>query len=291
MERNDERNNEYLEVLSKELLPAMGCTEPIAIAYTAAVARQRLNKPIERVVVKASGNIIKNVKSVVVPNTGGRKGLEYAAAIGIIAGDPEKNLEVISSVTKEDINRMESYMNMVPIEVQHEITENALEITIIVYHKDEYVKVKVAKEHSNIVLIEKNGDILYERGGQAIVSYDQCYQQLSIEGIYDFALSVNIDDVKELLNRQIQYNSAISKEGLQNSYGASISSVLLKTHGTSIENRAKASAAAGSDARMSGCELPVIINSGSGNQGMTASIPVIEYAKELGASKEQLYRL
>lgn len=268
----------------------MGCTEPIAIAYTAATARRTLDQEVDRVLVEASGNIIKNVKSVVVPNTGGKKGLEAAAAIGIVAGNPDKNLEVISEVTQDEIAKLDPFMEMVPIEVRHVASDNALEITVTVFHDEDYAKVKVAKEHSNIVLIEKNGEILYERGGQAAVSYDEAYSHLSIEGIYDFAETVDISDIEDVIGRQISYNSEISAEGLKNAYGANISSVLLHTYGNSIENRAKAAAAAGSDARMSGCELPVIINSGSGNQGMTASLPVIEYAKELNASKEKLYR-
>lgn len=290
MEKNDVRYQAYIDVLEKELVPAMGCTEPIAIAYTAAVARRTLGQQAERVLVQASGNIIKNVKSVVVPNTGGRKGLETAAAIGIIAGDPDKSLEVISNVTEEQIKELEPFMELVPIKVEHVISENALEITVVVYHGMEYAKVKVAREHSNVVLVERNGQVLYERGGQAAVSYDEAYELLTMEGIYDFAMTVDIPDIEKVIGRQIEYNSAISEEGLRNAYGADISMVLLKTYGNSIENRAKAAAAAGSDARMSGCELPVIINSGSGNQGMTASLPVLEYARELHAPKEKLYR-
>lgn len=293
MKKDDLKYRAYIEILNRELIPAMGCTEPIAIAYTAAVARNTLGKEVDRVVVQASGNIIKNVKSVVVPNTGGKKGLEAAAAVGIIAGDPDKGLEVISDVSDEDIERLEPFMEAVPISVQHIVSEkalDALEITVEVYHGDESARVKVAKEHSNIILIEKNGEILYERGGQAAVSYDEAYYQLDMEDIYDFAETVDIRDIEEVIGRQIAYNSAISEEGLKNPYGANISMILLKMHGNSIENRAKAAAAAGSDARMSGCELPVIINSGSGNQGMTASLPVIEYAKELKVSKEKLYR-
>lgn len=290
MDRNDPRYRDYLAVLERELVPAMGCTEPIAIAYTAALARRVLERPAQRVLVSASGNIIKNVKSVVVPNTGGKKGIAVAAAVGVVAGDPDRGLEVISDVTPEQLEQLERFLAAVPIEVAHAQGENALEVTVTLFADPHYAKVQVVKEHSNVVLIERDGQCLYERGGQAALVYDACYESLSMEGLYDFALTAEIADVQELLERQIAYNSAIAREGLEHPYGAAISSTLLSIYGSSLPVRAKAMAAAGSDARMSGCELPVVINSGSGNQGMTASLPVIEYARELQVSREQLYR-
>lgn len=290
MQKDDNRYQEYMEVLTRELVPAMGCTEPIAIAYTAALARDTLGEPVDRVKVYASGDIVKNVQSVIVPNTGNKKGIETAAAIGIVAGKSEKNLEVISDVSDEGRRELDAFMQNVPIHVFHVDSENPLEITIAVYHGSDSAKVKVAKEHSNVVHIERNGHVLYARGGQPALHYGGYYDHMSMEGIYDFAVSVDLQDVQPILHRQIAYNTAIAEEGMRHPYGAAISRMILQTFGDHAPERARAMAAAGSDARMSGCDLPVIINSGSGNQGITASMPVVEYAKELGSSEEMLYR-
>lgn len=290
MDSTDSRYSAYISILRKELVPAMGCTEPIAIAFTAAKARQVLGMDVERVRIEASGNIIKNVKSVVVPHTGGRKGLEAAAAIGIIAGDADRSLEVISSVTEEETAALDAFLKEIPMEVEHACSDCPLDITVTVYHRDHKALVRVAKEHSNIVRIEKDGQVLYSAEDEASAEESPEYGLLTMEGVYDFALSVNLDDIHDVIARQIAFNTAISQEGLSHPYGANISRVLLDTYGDSVEIRARAAAAAGSDARMGGCELPVIINSGSGNQGMTASLPVIEYAKELHSDEEHLYR-
>lgn len=290
MDSTDSRYSAYISILRKELVPAMGCTEPIAIAFTAAKARQVLGMDVERVRIEASGNIIKNVKSVVVPHTGGRKGLEAAAAIGIIAGDADRSLEVISSVTEEETAALDAFLKEIPMEVEHACSDCPLDITVTVYHGDHKALVRVAKEHSNIVSIEKDGQVLYSAEDEASAEESPEYGLLTMEGVYDFALSVNLDDIHDVIARQIAFNTAISQEGLSHPYGANISRVLLDTYGDSVEIRARAAAAAGSDARMGGCELPVIINSGSGNQGMTASLPVIEYARELHSDEEHLYR-
>lgn len=290
MDSTDSRYSAYISILRKELVPAMGCTEPIAIAFTAAKARQVLGMDVERVRIEASGNIIKNVKSVVVPHTGGRKGLEAAAAIGIIAGDADRSLEVISSVTEEETAALDAFLKEIPMEVEHACSDCPLDITVTVYHGDHKALVRVAKEHSNIVSIEKDGQVLYSAEDEASAEESPEYGLLTMEGVYDFALSVNLDDIHNVIARQIAFNTAISQEGLSHPYGANISRVLLDTYGDSVEIRARAAAAAGSDARMGGCELPVIINSGSGNQGMTASLPVIEYARELHSDEEHLYR-
>lgn len=290
MDSTDSRYSAYISILRKELVPAMGCTEPIAIAFTAAKARQVLGMDVERVRIEASGNIIKNVKSVVVPHTGGRKGLEAAAAIGIIAGDADRSLEVISSVTEEETAALDAFLKEIPMEVEHACSDCPLDITVTVYHGDHKALVRVAKEHSNIVSIEKDGQVLYSVEDEASAEESPEYGLLTMEGVYDFALSVNLDDIHDVIARQIAFNTAISQEGLSHPYGANISRVLLDTYGDSVEIRARAAAAAGSDARMGGCELPVIINSGSGNQGMTASLPVIEYARELHSDEEHLYR-
>lgn len=291
MKRTDEKYQAYVQILKEELVPAMGCTEPIALAYAAAKAREVLGCLPDRVCIEASGSIIKNVKSVIVPNTDHLKGIPAAATAGIVAGKPEKELEVIAEVSKEDTRKMKEYLETTPITVEHVDHGITFEIIVTVYHKESYAKVRIANYHTNIVLIEKDENVLYQievEGEKEEGLTDRSL--LNVEDILDFANTVEVEDVKETLDRQIAYNTAISEEGLRGDYGANIGSVLLATYGDDVRTRAKAAAAAGSDARMNGCELPVIINSGSGNQGMTASLPVIEYAKELKSSETELYR-
>ncbi len=291
MERTSVQYQTYVQILKEELVPAMGCTEPIALAYCAAKAREVLRVLPERCMVEASGNIVKNVKSVIVPNTGGLKGIEAAAAAGVAAGDAGRILEVIAEVTEEQKAQIKEYMEKARIQVKPLETDEILDMIVTVYSGSSYAKVRIANYHTNIVLIEKDGEKLYEVGIMAAEEAQMADRSLlNVRDIYEFARTVDLEDVKELIGRQIQYNSAISKEGLEHDWGANIGSVLLKAYGDDIRVRARAAAAAGSDARMSGCEMPVIINSGSGNQGMTASLPVIEYAKELGSSEEEMYR-
>lgn len=289
MERNDACYKGYLEILKRELIPAMGCTEPIAIAYAAALAKKYQQDMIDKIDIYCSGNIIKNVKSVTVPNTNGKKGIEVAAALGVIAGNADKELEVIADVSAEQIAQLDKFLADVSICIHHASCDCALDITLVLWHKQQYVKVKIENEHANVVLIEKDGKQLFIKEEKSILD-DMCHHKMSMEGIYEFALCVEMEDVNDILARQVAYNMAIAEEGLKHSYGANIGSVLLSTYGNSIQVRARALAAAGSDARMSGCDLPVIINSGSGNQGMSASLPVIAYAQELNVGKEQLYR-
>lgn len=291
MKKSDLRYKNYVQILKEELVPAMGCTEPIAVAYAAAKAREVLGKKPEKVVVEVSGNIIKNVKSVIVPNTNNLKGIEAAAAAGIVAGKSEKKLEVISEVTEEEKQKIKELMINYPIKVVPSDTNFIFYIQVNLFYKESVVKVRIANYHTNIVLIEKNGEILYQKETEVCKEEGLSDKKLlNIEDIINFANSVDIEDIEEVIGKQIEYNSRIAEEGLKNNYGANIGSVLLSTYGEDIKTRAKAKAAAGSDARMNGCELPVIILSGSGNQGMTASLPVIEYAKELNVSKEKLYR-
>ena len=290
MDRTDIRYKTYLQILKEELVPAMGCTEPIAISYCAAKARAILGCLPERSLVEVSGNIIKNVKSVIVPNTNGLKGIEAAAAAGIVAGDADNILEVISGVTEEQKLEIKHYLEKKIIQVKPLETEEILDIVIHVYGEGHEVVVRIANYHTNIVLIQKDGETLYEIGGTAAKEETGQADRnlLSVADIVEFANTADIEDVREILSRQVECNMAISKEGLTNSWGANVGKVLLKAYGNDIRVRARAAAAAGSDARMSGCEMAVIINSGSGNQGMTASLPVIEYAKELNSSEEEL---
>ena len=292
MTKDNLKYSTYIKTLEEELVPAMGCTEPIALAYCAAKAREVLGAMPDKVVIGASGSIIKNVKSVIVPNTDHMKGIPAAAVAGIVAGDASKELEVIAQVSKEKIAEMRTFMAATPISVEHVDNGLTFEIIVTLYKGEDYAKVRIVNYHTNIVLIEKNGEVLMEvkvdgEGETGLTDRSL----LNIEDIYDFAETVDIQDVKAILDRQIQYNTAIAQEGLRGNYGSNIGSVLLDTYGdSSVMIRAKAMAAAGSDARMNGCEMPVIINSGSGNQGMTTSLPVIEYAKELKVSDEKLYR-
>lgn len=240
--------------------------------------------------VDASGSIIKNVKSVIVPNTNHLKGIPAAVAAGIVAGKPEKRLEVISSVTPADIEAIKQFWETREIEVRHVDNGFTFEIIVTLYHGDSYAKVRIVNYHTNIVLIKKDGQILYQAKAEGESEEGLTdHSLLNMADIWDFINTVDVSDIKEALDRQIDYNWAIAQAGIQGDYGANIGKVLLSTD-QSVATRAKAMAAAGSDARMSGCELPVVINSGSGNQGITVSVPVIVYAKERNVSRETLYR-
>ena len=300
MERTDKKYSTYVQILKEELVPAMGCTEPIAIAYAAAKAKEVLAAEPDRVEILVSNNIIKNVKSVVVPNTGGLKGIEAAAAAGIVAGIAQKQLEVISQVSEEQKTAMKKFLQNVPITVSALDNDVTFDIIIILHAKEEYSKVRISQYHTNIIHVEKSGRVLFttdmqEKLEQGIVEEDEEVgladkSLLNLADIIDFANTCDLSDVRAILDPQIQYNTAIAEEGLLGDYGANIGTTILKAYGGDVRNRAIAHAAAGSDARMSGCELPVIINSGSGNQGITVSVPVLEYAKELAAPKDKVYR-
>ena len=291
MKKGEQKYDAYVQILKEELVPAMGCTEPIALAYASAKARETLGCIPDKVVIEASGSIIKNVKSVIVPNTNHLKGIPAAATAGIIAGKAEKELEVIAEVTETEIEQMRQFLEHTDIKVEHVDNGITFDIIVTVYKGSSYAKVRIANYHTNIVRIEKDGEVLFEvavEGEKEEGLTDR--NLLNMKDIWEFAMTVDVADVKETLDRQISYNMAIAEEGLRGDYGANIGSVLLDTYGDDIRTRAKAKAAAGSDARMNGCELPVIINSGSGNQGMTCSLPVLEYADELQSGEEKTYR-
>lgn len=281
----------YVEILKEELVPAMGCTEPIAIAYAAAVAKDTLGSVPKKVHVCASGNIIKNVKSVVVPNTGGLRGIPAAAAAGIVAGKADKKLEVLADISAEQIAELAAYLEEIPVAVSASDSGFVFDIDIELSDGEHTSEVQIQGHHTNIVKIRRDDEILFSK------EYSEAEQGkktdrsiLNVERIIEFANEVKIADVEEVIGRQIEYNTAIAEEGMKGEWGANIGKILMQTSGSSIQNRAKAKAAAGSDARMNGCELPVVINSGSGNQGMTVSLPVIEYAEDMGASREMLIR-
>lgn len=268
---------------------AMGCTEPIAISYACAKATQVLDHLPDRIVVKASGSIIKNVKSVIVPHTNGLKGIEVAAAAGALYGDADAKLEVLSSATREQIEELPEYVQNTNITVQHIEQGHVFDLEIHVYYEQEHASVRIVDTHTNIVQIEKNWQVIFEDKTTSL-ELKADHSALIMKQIWDFSQTVDIDDVKEILDRQIACNMAIANEGIHNSYGANIGHVILNMDSDCVKTRAKAYAAAGSDARMNGCELPVVINSGSGNQGITCCVPVVVYAKELDCTQEQLYR-
>lgn len=289
MER--ELYDNYCRILEAELVPALGCTEPIAIAYAAAKAREVMGVFPDRIEMSCSGNIIKNVKGVTVPNSGGLKGIDVAATLGVVGGDAASQLEVLEKVTKEDIDRTRELVKggFCTCSLAEDV-EN-LYIVARVWGQGHSAEVTIINRHTYITRIVKDGQVIFERslgmeGEKSAVDRSR----LNVRDILQFADQVEIEDVRKVLERQVKYNTAIAEAGLSKSYGAQVGRTLLQYFGSDVKVRARAKAAAGSDARMSGCSMPVVINSGSGNQGMTVSLPVIEYARELNLSQEALYR-
>ena len=281
----------FLDILHEELVPAMGCTEPIAVAYAAALARDTLGCMPEKTELIVSGNIIKNVKSVVVPNTGGRKGLRTAVAAGLCFGIADKKLEVIADATEKDLQELDTYMETADIVLKEADSEQPFDLAVLLVSGKESSYVHIVSHHTNVVCIKKNDQILMEKPySNETIQAPENRSLLTVERIVEFANCVKLEDVRPILQRQIDYNIAIAKEGLSGKYGAGIGKILLLSYGNTVHNRAKAWAAAASDARMDGCELPVVINSGSGNQGITSSVPVIVYALELGVSEDTMMR-
>ncbi len=297
MDLNCQKYKDYVYLLEKELVPAMGCTEPISLAYASSKAQSVLKETPLRVEVFVSANIIKNVKSVIVPNTDKAKGIEAAVASGIVAGDPSKKLEVLSNVTDTDRVNIKKFLEVTPIKVFKINDGHIFDIIVNLYSANHSSSVRIVDSHTNIVSIKyddeeiklENKELSCEKKGNDDKA-KEILKSLTIDDIFDFANTANIEDVKEILDRQINYNMAIANEGINNNYGANIGKVLLATYGTSTAIKARAYASSASDARMNGCELPVVINSGSGNQGITASVPVIIYARDLNKTEEELYR-
>lgn len=287
---NEVKMAAYMAILEEELLLATGCTEPIAVAYCAAKLREVLGGKPEKINAEVSGNILKNVKSVVVPNTDGRRGIDAAIAVGIVAGDADAELQVIANVTEDDVAAIQGYLDSTPIKVSCPETPCMLDIKLTGYLGEHHACVRVANNHTNIIYIEKDGTVVLEKPvtGNAEDNL-QDKSVLNVQDIITFAETVPIETIKPLIGRQIEKNSAIAKEGIENSWGANIGSNLLLS-GSGVETEARAWAAAGSDARMNGCEMPVVIVSGSGNQGITASVPVWRYGKLTGADDEKILR-
>ena len=291
MKKGDFLYEQYINILREELRPVMGCTEPIAMAYAGAKARQILGSRPDKVRLFVSGNIIKNVKSVVVPNTGGLHGMSAALCAGIIAGDADRELQVVCDVPKEKHAEIRAYMQSLDLDIQPAYSGLTFDIDVFAYAGDEVVRLRIVGHHTNIVLIEKNGEKLLElpvtESSEDRLTDKSC---LSIAHIVEFADALDVEDIRSLVAEQIRCNLEIAEEGLAGNWGANIGSVILKFHPNSLEKKACAYAAAGSDARMSGCEKPVMIVSGSGNQGITASVPVAVYAKEMGVDQELLLK-
>lgn len=279
---------QYVQILKEELVPAMGCTEPIAIAYASAKARAVLNDEPISAKVEVSGNIVKNAKSVTVPHTGGMRGIKSAFLAGLVAGNADAELEVISNVSEEQIAQIHAIQDTFDVTVITPEDARVFDIAITLASKTHTAYVRIADKHTNIVCIQRDGEILFEKPLENVERTDRSC--LNVDDIIRFADKVDVALVQETLDRQIAYNMAIAEEGLKNDYGANVGKVLLRTYQPDIKITARAYAAAASDARMNGCELPVIINSGSGNQGITASVPVIVYARGLHMSQEKLYR-
>ena len=278
----------YLNILREELLPALGCTEPIAVALASAKAMEALGEPPVECRAEVSGNIIKNVKAVTVPNTGGLRGIEAAVAAGIVGGRPELGLEVLSRVTPEEISAMGNFLRDCPIHVLPAEGDRIFYIRITLRSAGHTAGCEIADYHTNITRIWRDEACLYQGGSGQSAQTDRSV--LSVEEIVAFADTMDSRDAAPVLERQIACSTAISREGLKGGWGAEVGKTLLRLHGDRLDVRLRAAAAAGSDARMNGCELPVIIVSGSGNQGMTASLPVIEYANAIGADHDRLLR-
>ena len=289
MEKSDCLYESYLNILKEELVPAMGCTEPICLAYAAAKARKVLGELPERVEIEASGNIIKNVKSVVVPNTDGMKGLKASVAAGIVAGNPDSVLEVIANVKPEQKHDIADFLEKVPITIKPLDCIARLDVTVRLFKGEHSSSVRIAGHHTNVVSVTKDGESLFAcecSDTNANMTDRSC---LKMDKIFDFANTVDIEDIRPIIGRQITYNKAIAMEGLKNNWGANVGSTILRV-GSDIRQKAKAWAAAGSDARMSGCEMPVIINSGSGNQGMTVCLPILAFAEEFHVDENKTLR-
>jgi L-cysteine desulfidase len=287
---NKKTHEAYLALLRAELVPALGCTEPIAVALAGAKAREALGRMPERVEIQCSGNIIKNVKSVVVPNTGGLKGVEAAALAGIVGGKESRALEVLDGLNAQDLIQISRLLGEGICKVSLAREVDSLYIAIKVFAGDESAEVRIIGSHTNIAAIFKDESPIYSHDIPDLSLEAKPCIELTVRDILEFADAVDIGEIEPIVSEQIRLNSAISEEGLKNHYGADVGKTLLKGGPGDMRTRAEARAAAGSDARMSGCSLPVVINSGSGNQGMTASLPVIEYANSFGIARERLYR-
>lgn len=288
---NSDTYQTYVQILTNELVPALGCTEPIAIALAGAKAREVLGEEPRRIRAICSGNIIKNAKGVVVPTTGNMKGIDTSAILGALAGDPNLGLEVLSKVTPTDLEATRNMLARNVCTVELLDTPAKLHIIVEIQGDSHTSLAEIWDEHTNVIRLERDGEVLFCKNvGEARESDDSHLDALNLADIIEFANTVNLDDVRPMLSRQVEYNLRIAQEGLTHAYGGRVGMTLMRHYQTDVRLRAKALAAAGSDARMGGCVLPVVINSGSGNQGITCCVPIATYAKHLDASEDVLYR-
>ena len=291
MQKGDHLYQQYVNILKEELRPAMGCTEPIAMAYAGAKARQILGRVPEKIKLFVSGNIIKNVKSVVVPNTGGLHGMAAAVCTGILLGDADRELEVISAIPKDKHGELKAYLESVEMDIQPSYSDLVFDIDLFVYAGEDTARLRIINHHTNIVRMQKNDEILLDlpvcESSEDNLTDKSC---LSIGKIVEFVDCLDVADIRGFVGRQIECNMDIANEGIRGNWGANVGRVILHHHEGSVAKKACAYAAAGSDARMSGCEKPVMIVSGSGNQGITASVPVVIYGRELGKSEEEILK-
>ena len=281
----------YVRILTRELVPALGCTEPIAIALAAAKAREVLGEEPRRLLVKCSGNIIKNAKGVIVPTTGNMRGIDTSAVLGALAGNASLGLEVLSKVGPADLEATRRMLAQDVCTVELLDTPSRLHIIVEISGDSHTALAEIRDEHTNVVRIERDGERLFYKEVEEVADEDDGdLDALNLADILEFANTVELDDIRPIIKRQIEYNTRIAQEGMTHAYGGRVGATLMRHYGGDVRVRARALAAAGSDARMGGCVLPVVINSGSGNQGITCSVPIIVYAKYLAATEETLYR-
>ncbi len=282
--------NDFLAILGEELIPAMGCTEPIALAFAAAKAKEVLGAVPEKIIAKCSGNIIKNVRCVSIPNSGGMTGIETACVLGALCGDVSREMEVLEAVTPEGLEESIGFIENGGCAVEYLESPIPLHFIIRLEKGEDLAEVEVRHSHTNIVRISKNGETLFatEDFGEATAVADR--GELSVENIFDFANEVEISKIEPFTKRQIECNMAIAKVGMEGKFGIGIGKEMLEMNPESVFVKMRAFAAAGSEARMCGCNMPVIITSGSGNQGIASSVPVIVYAKEKGIPEEKMFR-
>lgn len=280
---------DYIDILENELVPAMGCTEPIALAYGAAYCRSVLGEEPKQILAECSGNIVKNVRCVIIPHSNGMAGIETAVVLGALGGDHKKELEVLTTVKQHHIDEAKAFIESRRCFVKLLDSATPLHFIITMEGERNSALVEIGESHTNVVRVEKNGEVLLKKDFKG---YEESinYGALNLDDIKAFADGVDLDDVRELLDRQIECNMAICREGMKGGYGVGIGKIIKSSYPDEVITRMKSMASSGSEARMGGCEYPVIVNSGSGNQGITASVPVIVYAESMGLSMETLYR-
>ena len=282
--------DKFIAILTEELIPAMGCTEPIALAYASAKGAKVLGGEVIKITAKCSGNIIKNVRCVRIPNSNGMTGVEAACVLGALCGDESRNMEVLEAVTDEGRRKAALFLSAGKCEVEYLESIIPLHFIIELYSEKSKVKVEVRHSHTNISLIEKDGEVLFRQDDvkEETIAVDRT--DLNVESIFEFAENIEIERITPFTKRQIECNMAIAEKGMQGGFGLGIGKEILEAYQGNAITKAKAYAAAASEARMEGCDMPVIITSGSGNQGIASTVPLIVYARETGISEERLYR-